>query len=102
MHSIMRQKATVSRSVLPNGDSRTSPTRGRGLTMAGILMDRIDRALKTMDLHDLAELYCRSHDREREADEPIPRIFYRIMRRHIALAVQTKLEREEYDGGQVL
>ncbi len=66
--------------------------------MARSMMGKIDRALRTMDLHELAELYCRAHDREREATEGIPRLFYRVIRRHIALAVSTKLESEGHDG----
>jgi hypothetical protein len=63
--------------------------------MADDLMGKIDRGLRSMDLYDLADLYCRAHDREREAVEAIPRMFYRIIRRHIALAVSTKLEEGE-------
>lgn len=68
--------------------------------MASRTMRRIDKALKTMGLHELAELYCRAHDREREAGERIPRLFYRVMRKHIALTVQTKLRDEARDDDQ--
>lgn len=59
--------------------------------MARGTMDRIDRSLRTMDLHELARLYCRAHNRERESTERIPRLFYRVIRRHIADAVRGKL-----------
>lgn len=65
--------------------------------MASMLMIKIDRALMTMELHDLAELYCRAHDHERGAVDTLARVFYGVLRRHIALAVQTKLESEESD-----
>lgn len=59
--------------------------------MANPLMDRIDRGLRRLDLHELAELYSRAHDKERDADEPLPRLFFKILRRHISLTVSEKL-----------
>lgn len=66
--------------------------------MARSTMDRIDGALRTMELHELAELYCLALEKENGATERIPHLFYRVIRKHIALTVRLRLESEDDDG----
>lgn len=70
--------------------------------MANPTMDRIDEGLMTMGLDDLAELYCRTLEKAKDADGDIARLFCRIMRRHIALTVLRKLEEEANDENQAV